>query len=156
MKRFLLFLFFVFAGFFALSGLAFAVDAPADETVTTSLYDDDGGIADFDTDIQDVDKVANENPLAHYLCQVIIMFQGRIGRAVAAGAIVSLGIMFLLGKVTVPVILFTTFGFALMFGSKNIALLLLPRYVTVMDENNQKVEKTIAADEIISYYCGEI
>jgi len=105
-------------------------------------------IADFKEDT----SVALEdyNPLIDTLCQVIIFMQGRTGRAIALGMLFSMGIMFFLGKITWPQIVTFGIGLAILFGAKNIALMILPYYI--MDESNAE----ITTDEAIKKVCPEI
>jgi type IV secretory pathway VirB2 component (pilin) len=103
---------------------------------------------------------AGNNQLATSLCQVILLLNGRIGRAIAIIATLVLAFTFMSSKLNVAAFLAVIVGITMIFGAKSIALILLPSFVEVRDpgsfstSGSNKVKKT--TDEIIRDYCPEL
>jgi type IV secretory pathway VirB2 component (pilin) len=129
------------------------VSATAIYPLTASAVNDDDvpGIEDFKKGVEPEEQ---NNEVANVICQVIIFLQGRIGRAIALAALVVMGIQFFLGKVTWTSIVVTGVGFALLFGSKSIALVILKKYVETRNSTGDIVK--ISTGEAVSKVCPEI
>ena len=129
------------------------VSATAIYPLTASAVNDDEvpGIEDFKKGVEPEEQ---NNEVANVICQVIIFLQGRIGRAIALAALVVMGIQFFLGKVTWTSIVVTGVGFALLFGSKSIALVILKKYVETRNSTGDIVK--ISTGEAVSKVCPEI
>jgi type IV secretory pathway VirB2 component (pilin) len=129
------------------------ISATALYPLTASAVNDDDvpGIEDFKKGVEPEEQ---NNEVANVICQVIIFLQGRIGRAIALAALVVMGIQFFLGKVTWTSIVVTGVGFALLFGSKSIALVILKKYVETRDSSGNIVK--ISTGEAVSKVCPEI
>ncbi len=129
------------------------ISATALYPLTASAVNDDDvpGIEDFKKGVEPEEQ---NNEVANVICQVIIFLQGRIGRAIALAALVVMGIQFFLGKVTWTSIVVTGVGFALLFGSKSIALVILKQYVETRDSSGDIVK--ISTGEAVSKVCPEI
>jgi len=129
------------------------ISATALYPLTASAVNDDDvpGIEDFKKGVEPEEQ---NNEVANVICQVIIFLQGRIGRAIALAALVVMGIQFFLGKVTWTSIVVTGVGFALLFGSKSIALVILKKYVETRNSTGDIVK--ISTGEAVSKVCPEI
>ncbi len=117
----------------------------------TNTYLDEEGVMAVDVTASEGDK---NNQLATSLCQIILLLNGRIGRAIAVIAILTLALLFMTSKLTVPVFLTFIVGIALLFGAKSIALVLLPSYVEVKEPDRGVVKKT--PEELIKQVCPEL
>ena len=118
---------------------------------TTNTYLDQEGVMAVDANASEGDK---NNQLATSLCQLILLLNGRVGRAIAVIAILTLAILFMTSKLTVPVFLTFIIGIALLFGAKSIALIMLPSYVKVKEADRGVVNKT--PEELIKQVCPEL
>jgi type IV secretory pathway VirB2 component (pilin) len=118
---------------------------------TTNTYLEDEGVMAVDATASEGDK---NNQLATSLCQLILLLNGRIGRAVAVIAILTLALLFMTSKLTVPLFLTFIVGIAFLFGAKSIALVLLPSYVDVKEPDRGVVKKT--PEELIKQVCPEL
>jgi type IV secretory pathway VirB2 component (pilin) len=95
------------------------------------------------------------NQLASSLCQLILLLNGRTGRAIAIITIFALAFMFMTSRLSVPIFLTFVIGLALLFGAKSVALVMLPSYVKVKDiDRNKGIKKT--PDELIREVCPEL
>jgi type IV secretory pathway VirB2 component (pilin) len=95
------------------------------------------------------------NQLASSLCQLILLLNGRVGRAIAVIALLALAFMFMTDKLRVRTFVIFIVGITFLFGAKSIALTILPSYVYTKDiDRNQKVKKT--PDELIREVCPEL
>jgi type IV secretory pathway VirB2 component (pilin) len=117
----------------------------------TNTYLDQEGVMAVDENASEGDK---NNQLATSLCQLILLLNGRIGRAIAVIAIFTLAILFMTSKLTVPVFLTFIIGIAMLFGAKSIALIMLPSYVKVKEADRGVVTKT--PEELIKQVCPEL
>ncbi len=89
--------------------------------------------------------LAETNQLNSTLCDLIYVTQGRIGRALGIIAIFILGVLFFLGKISWPLLVTTALGLAMLFGSKTIALALLPSKVKTKTGTKSSEELVRAA-----------
>jgi len=126
---------------------------PVVASATIASDDEVPGIEDFN---KGVTPANTDNVAANVLCDVIVFVQGRIGRAIALGAIVVMGIQFFLGKVTWTSIVILAVGLALLFGSKSIALVLLKRYIEVKDPNDATKVTMMSTEQAVREVCPEI
>jgi type IV secretory pathway VirB2 component (pilin) len=105
-----------------------------------------------------VDANASEgeknNQLATSICQLILLLNGRTGRAVAVIAVFALAFLFMLGKLQITLFLTFIAGMALLFGAKSIALVMLPSYVKVKETDRGLVKKS--PDELVKQVCPEL
>lgn len=114
--------------------------------------DEDNGIIAVDSTATEGDKT---NQLATSLCQLILLLNGRTGRALAVIAIITLAFLFMTSKLNVPTFLTIVVGLAMLFGAKSVALVILPNYVQVKDrDRNTEVKKT--PDELVREVCPEL
>ena len=107
------------------------------------------------TQIQEQGQVEGQSELVNALCTLIVMLNGRIARVIAAVAIFAIGIMFFMGKITWQIIVTIGIALGLVFGAKNVAILMLPRAVHVYDNHQGDVE-TKTTSQIISQACPEL
>ena len=121
--------------------------------LVTAFSSDTDPIKDFDANNESVD---NENPAAATLCYVILLTQGRIGRAIAMTSIAVFGLLFFLGKVTWPSIVIMIVGIVILFGARQVALLFLDNSITVNDPNEYGQTKQMTPDQIIQTVCPEL
>lgn len=137
------FLFIIFALFLLTERVSFAA--------TNIATDDLEGITATDETASEGDK---NNQLASSICQLILLLNGRTGRAIAVIAIIALAFMFTTSKI--PLSVFVTFivGMALLFGAKSIALVMLPSYVNVKDADRGSVKRS--PEELIKQVCPEL
>jgi type IV secretory pathway VirB2 component (pilin) len=119
-------------------------------TFAATLLDEEG--------LSAVNATATEgdtsNTLATSICQMILILNGRIGRAIAIIALFTLAILMATSKVTVPVFLTFLIGIALLFGAKSIALIMLPSFVKVKEADRGPVKKS--PEELIKQVCPEL
>ena len=135
-------LFIIFALFVLTERVSFAA---------TNIATDDLGVMATDDTATEGDK---NNQLASSICQLILLLNGRTGRAIAVIAIIALAFMFTASKI--PLSVFVTFivGMALLFGAKSIALVMLPSYVKVKDADRGSVKRS--PEELIKQVCPEL
>jgi type IV secretory pathway VirB2 component (pilin) len=107
------------------------------------------------TQINQQGRVEGQSELVNALCTLILILNGRIARVIAAVAIFAIGIMFFMGKITWQIIATIGVALGLVFGAKNVAILLLPRAVHVYDEHQGDVS-TKTTSQIITQACPEI
>lgn len=100
-------------------------------------------------------KVKNQSELVNSLCTLILILNGRIARVLAAVAIFAVGIMFFLGKITWPILVTVGVAMGLVFGAKNVAIIMLPRVVAMHDERDGTIQYKTSS-EIISQACPEL
>ena len=114
-----------------------------------------GGISSVNPTLTTQSQSGYVSSLSSTLCQLILIVNGRVGRAMAAIAIFGLGIAFFLGKITWTLITTLGIGLGTLFGAKSIALVLLPYAVTVTDPSSG-AQVTATPDEIIRKVCPEL
>jgi type IV secretory pathway VirB2 component (pilin) len=120
--------------------------------IDISARGNDDGIIAVESTATEGDKT---NQLASSLCQLILLLNGRTGRALAVIAIFALAFMFMTSKLNVPTFLTIVIGLAMLFGAKSVALVLLPNYVTVKDiDRNEAIKKS--PDELVREVCPEL
>jgi len=107
------------------------------------------------TQINQQGRVEGQSELVNALCTLILILNGRIARVIAAVAIFAIGIMFFMGKITWQIIATIGVALGLVFGAKNVAILLLPRAVNVYDEHQGDIA-TKTTSQIITQACPEI
>jgi type IV secretory pathway VirB2 component (pilin) len=118
----------------------------------TQKADEEQGIVAIDATATEGDKT---NQLATSLCQLILLLNGRTGRAIAIIAVFVLAFMFMTSKLNVPTFLTVIIGLAMLFGAKSVALIMLPNYVKVKDTERQTaIKKT--PDELVREVCPEL
>jgi type IV secretory pathway VirB2 component (pilin) len=100
-------------------------------------------------------RVEGQSELVNALCTLILILNGRIARVIAAVAIFAIGIMFFMGKITWQIIVTIGIALGLVFGAKNVAILLLPRAVHVYDTHQGDVS-TKTTSQIITQSCPEL
>lgn len=130
--------------------------------LSSFLLKDVFAATDFSEDGEDgivaVDATASEgaknNQLATSLCQIILLLNGRTGRALAVIAILALALLFMTSKLNATVFITFIIGLAVLFGAKTIALALLPSYVSVKDADRGAVKRT--PDELVRQVCPEL
>ena len=120
-------------------------DAPSSENIETVNP----------TQMQNQGNVEGQSELVTALCTLIMMLNGRIARVIAAVAIFGIGIMFFMGKITWQIIVTIGIALGLVFGAKNVAILMLPRAVHVYDDHQGDIQ-TKTTSQIISQACPEL
>ena len=98
----------------------------------------------------EVNEIIVISPLLDVLCQIILFLQGRFGRSIAIGGIVTMGIGLFLGKFTWTQMTVFGVGIGLLFGAKEMALVLLPYYLY------QDGDVKVTTSEAISTACFEL
>ena len=107
------------------------------------------------TQVNEQGRVESQSELVNALCTLILILNGRIARVIAAVAIFAIGIMFFMGKITWQIIVTIGIALGLVFGAKNVAILLLPRAVHVYDEHQGEVS-TKTTSQIVTQACPEL
>ena len=143
MKHFLIF--FVFVFFITEKSFAETID------YSTRAVGDEGLSV---VDQTQASEGSNSNQLAASICQLILILNGRTGRAIAVIAILVLAFMFMTSKLSVPVFLTFIIGMALLFGAKSIALIMLPSYIKVKEADRGIVK--ISPERAIKEVCPEL
>ena len=98
--------------------------------------------------------VGQTTPLTDALCTIILVLNGRIGRAIAAMAIIGVGYAFWASKISWVMIVTVGIGIGIIFGAKTVAIAMLPNTVKVTDTNGNLV--TVTPDELIRDACPEL
>lgn len=124
----------------------------AGKTTFAATVLDEEGIGATDEKVAEGDS---SNQLASSICQLILLLNGRIGRAIAIIALFAIAILMATGKVGVPIFLTFLVGIAMLFGAKSIALVLLPSFVEVREIDRLEPVKR-SPEELIKQVCPEL
>lgn len=98
---------------------------------------------------------SDRSALSDSLCQIILILNGRVGRALAAIAIFGLGIAFFLGKITWTLITTMGIGMGVLFGAKTVTLMLLPYSVKTVNPDTG-TQEDVSPEELIRKACPEL
>lgn len=139
--------FFILICFLCSFKLAFSATDISDSRAVEDL----DGISAIDPNAGEGDL---NNQLATSICQLILLLNGRTGRAIAVIAVLTLAFLFMSSRLSIAVFLTFIVGIALLFGAKSIALVLLPNYVTVKDPDREMIKKT--PEELVKEVCPEL
>lgn len=98
----------------------------------------------------------NANPGIVAMCEMILMLQGRIGRALISFIIIMQAWQFSQGSIKWESVVTLFIGIALFYAPKTFAIFLLPDYIEGVYGEGYTPDMKITADEIISCACPDL
>lgn len=98
----------------------------------------------------------NANPGIVAMCEMILMLQGRIGRALVSFIIIMNAWQFSQGSIKWENILTLFIGIALFYAPKTFAVFILPDYIEGVYGEGYTPDMKLTADEIISCACPDL
>ena len=106
-------------------------------------------------------SVEGANGAAAVLCDVILLFRGRIGRAIAIFSVMSVSWSFIIGNADWQKLTTIVIGCGLLFGAEGFAYIILPSVVTGVSgvTASGKIflpDERYSPQEIVKYVCPEL
>lgn len=103
-------------------------------------------------------EVQGVNEAALVLCQIIQFLRGRLGRAISLIAILSIGLLFYLGKVEMKTLPVFVIGLGLFYGAEGLVYLILPSTIkgihgVASDGTIFLPNKEYSPEEVVSTVC---
>jgi type IV secretory pathway VirB2 component (pilin) len=111
------------------------------------------GISDYYQNEGAADAGEDRTSLERSICLLIMIFTGRIARAIAGFAIIALAFKLYLGKLDWPSLLIFAVGVSFVFGAGQIALMIMPKSVSILDDTEESGTLDKSTAEIIQEAC---